>query len=68
MIFRFFVIGNQKTSAQLIVTLTGLGVNVILNPIFANGGFGIAAMGLEGIAIATLISYIVMNVMMARYV
>jgi len=68
MIFRFFVIGNQKTSAQLIVTLTGLGVNVILNPIFANGGFGIAAMGLEGIAIATLISYMVMNVMMAFYV
>ncbi|MGC6517265.1 MAG: MATE family efflux transporter [Candidatus Puniceispirillaceae bacterium] len=68
MIFRFFVIGNQKTGAQLIVTLTGLIVNIILNPLLALGGFGIAPMGLSGVAIATLISYGVMNVMMAAYV
>ena len=68
MMFRFFVIANQKTGIQLVVTLTGLGVNLILNPIFANGGYGIEARGLEGIAIATLISYLVMNAMMACYV
>ena len=68
MIFRFFVIGNQRTGAQLFVTLSGLCVNLLLNPIFANGGFGLEARGLEGIAIATFISYGVMNVMMAIYV
>lgn len=68
MIFRFFVIGMQKTRAQLIVTLIGLGVNIILNPLFANGGFGIPALGLEGIAVATFISYLVMNMLFACYV
>ena len=68
MVFRFFVIGNQRAGAQLVVTITGLIVNLILNPVFATGGFGIEPRGLEGIAIATLISYGVMNLMMACYV
>ena len=68
MIFRFFVIGNQKTGAQLVVTITGFGVNIVLNPVLAYGWLGVPALGLKGIAIATLISYVVMNVMMACYV
>ena len=50
MIFRFFVIGTQRTKAQLIVTIAGLFVNLILNPLFANGGFGI-----EPLSSATLL-------------
>ena len=66
--FRFFVIGNQKTRAQLVVTLSGLMVNLILNPLFANGLWGVPQLGLSGIAIATMISYMVMNVMMFVYI
>lgn len=68
LIFRFFVIGNQKTNFQLLVTLTGLGVNLLLNPLFAFGGFGVAAFGLKGVAMATMASYAVMNLMMIAYV
>ena len=68
MIFRFFVIGTQRTKAQLFVTIAGLLVNLILNPLFANGGFGIEACGLEGIAIATFLSYLFMNLLFAAYV
>lgn len=68
LMFRFFVIGNQKTTAQLIVTLSGLAVNLILNPLLANGLWGLPHFGLSGIAIATMISYMVMNVMMIIYI
>ena len=68
LVFRFFVIGNQKTTIQLIVTLSGLGMNMVLNPLFSKGGLGVPALGLDGIAIATLLSYLMMNVMMACYV
>lgn len=68
LMFRFFVIGNQKTRAQLVVTLSGLMVNLILNPLFANGLWGVPQLGLSGIAIATMISYMVMNVMMFVYI
>ncbi len=68
LIFRFFVIGTQKTKAQLVITLIGLAINLVLNPLLANGGFGIAPMGLEGIAIATFISYLSMTALFALYV
>ena len=68
LMFRFFVIGNQKTRAQLVVTLSGLMVNLILNPLFASGLWGVPQLGLSGIAIATMISYMVMNVMMFVYI
>ena len=68
LMFRFFVIGNQKTRMQLIVTVTGLTINLALNPILAHGKFGLPEFGLSGIAIGTLASYFVMNIMMGLYV
>ena len=67
-ILRFFVTGNQHTTAQFITTLAGLGVNLILNPLFANGFGPVPAMGLEGIAIATFISYGFMSLCLIIYI
>lgn len=67
-ILRFFVTGNQHTTAQFITTLFGLIINAILNPIFANGFSVIPAMGLDGIAIATFISYGVMSLCLIIYI
>jgi len=39
-----------------LVMITCAGLNVILDPIFIFGGFGIPAMGIQGAAIATVIS------------
>ena len=67
-ILRFFVTGNQHTTAQFIITLGGLAVNLILNPIFANGFGSLPAMGLEGIAVATLIAYGLMSLCLIIYI
>lgn len=67
-ILRFFVTGNQHTTAQFITTLAGLAVNLMLNPVFAHGWGIIPALGLSGIAIATFISYMLMSLCLIIYI
>ena len=68
LVMRFFVMGNQHTTAQLLVTIGGLLVNVSLNQLFGFGGLGLMGWGLDGIAIATLGAYLFMVVALGLYI
>jgi len=57
---RFFSSGHGEPTPQLYATLLGLGLNIALNECLSQGIGPFAQMGLEGIALATTISYIVM--------
>ena len=57
---RFFSSGHGEPAPQLYATLLGLGLNITLNECLSQGIGPFAQMGLEGIALATTISYIVM--------
>ena len=57
---RFFSSGHGEPAPQLYATLLGLGLNVALNECLSQGIGPFAQMGLEGIALSTTISYIVM--------
>ena len=57
---RFFTMGHGETRPQLIATFLGLGFNLYANPVLAYGLFGLPAMGLSGIAVATTLTYVVM--------
>lgn len=57
---RFFSSGHGEPAPQLYATLLGLGLNIALNECLSQGIGPFAQMGLEGIALATTISYIVM--------
>ena len=57
---RFFSSGHGEPAPQLYATLLGLGLNLALNECLSQGIGPFAQMGLEGIALATTISYIVM--------
>jgi len=57
---RFFTMGHGETRPQLIATFVGLGFNLCANPVLAYGLFGLPAMGLSGIALATTLTYVIM--------
>ena len=57
---RFFTLGHGETRPQLNATFVGLGFNLCANPILAHGLFGLPALGLGGIALATTLTYILM--------
>ena len=57
---RFFTMGHGETRPQLIAIFVGLGFNLCANPILAYGQFGLPAMGLSGIALATTLTYVIM--------
>lgn len=53
----FQAVGNMTT--PMILTILGAVINIILDPIFIFGKFGVPAMGIKGAAIATVISQMV---------
>ena len=57
---RFFTMGHGETRPQLLATFAGLAFNLCANPVLANGLFGLPAMGLSGIALATTLTYVIM--------
>ena len=60
-IFRLFVIAHDQPRIQLQAVIFGLILNIILNYLFAYGFGPLPALGIEGIALATLCAYIAMN-------
>lgn len=55
-IFERFLISTGKTALSMITQAAGAILNIILDPVFIFGYFGIPAMGIRGAAIATVIS------------
>ena len=64
LVLRFFVMGFGKTRLQLAAVIVGLTTNLLLNPLLAYGYGPLPALGLTGIGIATLISFLVMIIML----
>ena len=61
LVMRFFTIAMGQPMLQLYATLLTLGLNIILNELLADGYGPIPALGIEGVAIATLLSYLAAN-------
>ena len=59
---RFFSSGHGEPAPQLYATLFGLCLNLVLNECLSQGIGPFPRMGLEGIALATTISYMVMAI------
>jgi MATE family multidrug resistance protein len=66
-IFKQFIEGMGHTKQAMIVSIGGNLLNIVLNVILLYGYWGLPAMGLFGIAYATLISRIFMAVSMMVY-
>ena len=70
--FVFFVLRNyisayQKPIPPVIITCIGVVINIILNQAFAMGWFGLPAMELAGIGLATARTFILMVFMLIIY-
>ena len=63
-IFRLFVIAHDKPRVQIQAVIFGLLANFLLNYLFVYGAGPLPAMGVEGVALATLCSYLAMNLYM----
>lgn len=61
-IFEKMLQSTGKTVCTMITQMTGAVINLILDPIFIFGYFGVPAMGVKGAAIATVIGQIVAGI------
>ena len=50
-----FITTQGFASMSMLTTVIGAGINIILDPIFIHGKFGVPAMGVAGAAVATVI-------------
>lgn len=66
--FKQFTEGLGFTKQSMYVSIWGNVINIVLGIIFVKGMFGIAAMGVKGVGLATLIDRSLMAVAMAVYV
>jgi multidrug resistance protein, MATE family len=66
--FRQYAEGLFSTAPAMYISLAGTFLNVVLNWFFAYGKFGFPEMGLNGIAMGTVLSRIAMALFMAGYV
>ena len=61
LVMRFFTIAMGQPMLQLYATLITLGLNIVLNDVLADGYGPMPPLGIEGVAIATLLSYLAAN-------
>ncbi len=66
--FRQYAEGLFSTAPAMYISIIGTFFNVLLNWFFAYGKFGFPEMGLNGIAMGTVLSRIIMALLMGGYV
>ena len=66
-VLRNYVSAHKRPMPPVIVNLCGVGINIILNKVLSEGLFGLPAMGLAGIGLATSITFTTMALMLAVY-
>ena len=66
-VLRNYVSAHKRPMPPVIVNLCGVGINIILNKVLSEGLFGLPAMGLAGIGLATSITFTSMALMLAIY-
>ncbi len=68
MVMRFYTSSFQRPVPQMIASLLGLALNIVLNVIFAKGLYGMPEMGLAGIALATSLSHLAMALCLGLFI
>ncbi len=68
MAFFGFMRTIKNTRMPMILTAFGVGLYVLIVPLLAFGGMGIPALGQNGIAIATIIEFLLMNFLAIGYI
>ena len=66
-VLRNYVSAYQKPIPPVIINMIGVCVNVFLNYVFIHGVFGLPAMGLAGIGLATSLTFTIMVILLAGY-
>ena len=66
-VLRNYVSAHKRPMPPVIVNLCGVVINIILNKVLSEGLFGLPAMGLAGIGLATSITFTSMALMLAIY-
>lgn len=68
MAFIGFMRTIKNTRMPMFLTAFGVGFYILIAPLLAFGGFGIPELGQNGIAIATVIEFMLMNVIAITYI
>ena len=68
MVMRFYTSSFQRPVPQMMAAILGLGLNIVLNFIFAKGLYGMPEMGLAGIALATSLSHLAMAICLGLFI
>ena len=66
-VLRNYVSAHKRPMPPVIVNLCGVVINIILNKVFSEGLFGLPAMGLAGIGLATSITFTTMALSLGIY-
>ena len=67
-VLRHYVSAHNRPMPPVIINLIGVGINLLLNEVFAKGWFGLPALGIAGIGLGTSITFSIMAVMLSIYV
>lgn len=68
MVLRSFCAALERVHPPMLVTILAIGLNALLNWLLVFGHFGLPALGLQGSALATLISSVFMALTLLAYI
>ena len=66
-VLRNYISAHKKPMPPVVMTLVGLVINIGLNWVLARGLFGLPAMGIAGIGLATSITFLIIAIMLVVY-
>jgi len=67
-VLRHYVSAHNRPMPPVIINLIGVGINLGLNQILADGWFGLPSLGIAGIGLGTSLTFTIMAVMLSIYV